>query len=129
MSSTSSSVALVEELQGRIREVDQLVNAVCTPNPAALTDAARLDTERDEGRVRSPLHGVPVLVKDNIDTAGLPTTAGSLALADQPPPPEDAPLVRRLREAGCVILGKTNLSEWATSAARPPPPAGARTAA
>ena len=113
MSSTSSSVALVEELQGRIREVDQLVNAVCTPNPAALTDAARLDTERDEGRVRSPLHGVPVLVKDNIDTAGLPTTAGSLALADQPPPPEDAPLVRRLREAGCVILGKTNLSEWA----------------
>ncbi|MGW5187904.1 amidase [Kribbella sp. NPDC004138] len=113
VSSTSSSVALVEELQGRIREVDQLVNAVCTPNPAALTDAARLDTERDEGRVRSPLHGVPVLVKDNIDTAGLPTTAGSLALADQPPPPEDAPLVRRLRAAGCVILGKTNLSEWA----------------
>jgi amidase len=106
-------VALVEELQGRIREVDPLVNAVCTPNPAALTEAARLDTERDEGRVRGPLHGVPVLVKDNIDTADLPTTAGSLALADQPPPPEDAPLVRRLRAAGCVILGKTNLSEWA----------------
>jgi amidase len=54
-----------------------------------------------------------VLVKDNIDTADLPTTAGSLALADQPPPPEDAPLVRRLRDAGCLILGKTNLSEWA----------------
>jgi amidase len=52
-------------------------------------------------------------VKDNIDTADLPTTAGSLALADQPPPPKDAPLVRRLREAGCVVLGKTNLSEWA----------------
>ncbi|WP_329005827.1 amidase [Kribbella sp. NBC_00709] len=113
MSSTLSSVALVEELQGRIREVDPLVNAVCTPNPAALTEAARLDTERDEGRVRGPLHGVPVLVKDNIDTADLPTTAGSLALADQPPPPDDAPLVRRLRDAGCVILGKTNLSEWA----------------
>ncbi|TDO66615.1 amidase [Kribbella sp. VKM Ac-2571] len=113
MSSTPSSVALVEELQGRIREVDPLVNAVCTSNPAALTEAARLDTERDEGRVRGPLHGVPVLVKDNIDTADLPTTAGSLALADQPPPPQDAPLVRRLREAGCVILGKTNLSEWA----------------
>jgi amidase len=113
VSSTLSSVALVEELQGRIREIDPQVNAICTPNPAALTDAARLDTERDEGRVRGPLHGVPVLVKDNVDTADLPTTAGSLALADQPPPPQDAPLVRRLREAGCVILGKTNLSEWA----------------
>ncbi|GAA3124920.1 amidase [Kribbella aluminosa] len=106
-------MALVEELQGRIRDVDPSVNAICTPNPAALTDAARLDTERDDGRVRGPLHGVPVLVKDNIDTADLPTTAGSLALAEQPPPPQDAPLVRRLREAGCVILAKTNLSEWA----------------
>jgi amidase len=113
VTSTLSSTALVEELQGRIREVDPLVNAVCTPNPAARTEAARLDTERDEGRVRGPLHGVPVLVKDNIDTADLPTTAGSLALADQPPPPEDATVVRRLRAAGCVILGKTNLSEWA----------------
>ncbi|MER7244337.1 amidase [Kribbella sp. NPDC000426] len=124
MSSTSSdwgggagkefkSAALVDELQARIREVDPLVNAICTPNPAALTEAARLDTERDNGHVRGPLHGVPVLVKDNIDTADLPTTAGSLALADQPPPPDDAPLVRRLRDAGCVILGKTNLSEWA----------------
>jgi amidase len=109
----SRAAALVEELQGRAHEVDPLVNAICTPNTDALTQAARLDTERDEGRVRGPLHGVPVLVKDNIDTADLPTTAGSLALADQPPPPEDAPLVRRLRDAGCVILGKTNLSEWA----------------
>ncbi|MFK4088531.1 amidase [Kribbella sp. NPDC020789] len=113
MSSTVSSQALVEELQARSREVDPLVNAICTPNPAALTDAARLDTERDQGRVRGPLHGVPVLVKDNIDTAGLATTAGSLALAEQPPPDEDAPLIQRLRAAGCVILGKTNLSEWA----------------
>ena len=113
MSSTLSSMALVEELQAKSREVDPLVNAICTPNPAALTQAAQLDTERGEGRVRGPLHGVPVLVKDNIDTADLPTTAGSLALADQPPPPDDAPLVRRLREAGCVVLGKTNLSEWA----------------
>ncbi|HEY3556462.1 MAG TPA: amidase [Kribbella sp.] len=108
-----TAATLVDELQGRMRDIDPLVNAVCTPNPTALTEAARLDTERDEGRVRGPLHGVPVLVKDNIDTADLPTTAGSLALADQPPPPQDAPLVRRLRDAGCVILGKTNLSEWA----------------
>jgi len=108
-----TALATVEELQARIAELDPLITAVCTPNPAALTDAARLDMERDDGRVRGPLHGVPVLVKDNIDTADLPTTAGSLALADQPPPPDDAPLVRRLREAGCVVLGKTNLSEWA----------------
>lgn len=93
--------------------MDPLVNAICTPNPAALTDAAQLDTERDQGRVRGPLHGVPVLVKDNIDTAGLATTAGSLALAEQPPPPQDALVIQRLRAAGCVILGKTNLSEWA----------------
>jgi amidase len=108
-----TALATVEELQARIAELDPLIAAVCTPNPDALTDAARLDTERDDGRVRGPLHGVPVLVKDNIDTADLPTTAGSLALADQPPPPDDAPVVRRLREAGCVVLGKTNLSEWA----------------
>jgi len=108
-----TAVATVEELQDRYSEVNPLVNAVCTPNPAAITEAVRLDTERDDGRVRGPLHGLPVLVKDNIDTADLLTTAGSLALADQPPPPHDAPLVRRLREAGCIILGKTNLSEWA----------------
>ncbi|GAA1572343.1 amidase [Kribbella hippodromi] len=113
MGKESGATALVNQLQARMRTVDPLINAICTPNPNALTEAARLDTERDEGRVRGPLHGVPVLVKDNIDTADLPTTAGSLALADQPPPPEDAPLVRRLRDAGCVILGKTNLSEWA----------------
>ncbi|WP_344210176.1 amidase [Kribbella sancticallisti] len=112
-SSPRTAVATVEELQSRYAEVNPVVNAVCTPNPAALTEAARLDTERDDGRVRGPLHGLPVLVKDNIDTADLPTTAGSLALAGQPPPPYDAPLVRRLREAGCVVLGKTNLSEWA----------------
>lgn len=109
----SSAVAAVEELQARGRAVDPLVRAVCTPHPGALTAAARLDTERADGRVRGPLHGVPVLVKDNIDTADLPTTAGSLALAEQPPPPQDAVVVRRLRQAGCVVLGKTNLSEWA----------------
>jgi amidase len=112
-SDPGQALRAVEELQARSREVDPLVNAICTPDPAALTEAARLDTERADGRVRGPLHGVPVLVKDNIDTAGLPTTAGSLALAGQPPPPQDAPLVRRLREAGCIVLGKTNLSEWA----------------
>jgi amidase len=110
---TSASVAAVEALLARAAEVEPLISAICTTNPAALEDAARLDAESAAGRSRGPLHGVPVLVKDNVDTAGLATTAGSLALAEVPPPATDAPLVQRLRDAGCVILGKTNLSEWA----------------
>ena len=103
----------VERLLDRVDTVDVLVNAVCTPHPDALGQAEALDAERRDGRVRGPLHGVPVLVKDNIDTHDLPTTAGSLALADAPPPARDAELVRRMREAGLVVLGKANLSEWA----------------
>ena len=103
----------VERLLDRIDAVDGLTNAVCTLHPEALAQADRLDAEAAEGRVRSPLHGRAVLVKDNIDTHDLPTTAGSLALADLPHPTSDAPLVQRLREAGMVVLGKTNLSEWA----------------
>ena len=103
----------VEELLERIRELDSLTNAVCTVHPDALAQADRLDEEAAAGRIRSALHGRAVLVKDNIDTHDLPTTAGSLALADAPPPGRDAPLVQRLREAGMVVLGKTNLSEWA----------------
>jgi len=99
----------VEERLARIAEVDGSINAVCTLNPGALTQAMALDGDPSRG----PLHGQVVLVKDNIDTADMITTAGSLALADQPPPTRDAPLVRRLREAGMVVLGKTNLSEWA----------------
>ncbi|MCW2833031.1 MAG: Amidase [Nocardioides sp.] len=102
-----------EELLERIRTIDPLTNAVCTVHPHALTQADRLDEEAAAGTVRSPLHGRAVLVKDNIDTHDLPTTAGSLALADAPPPTADATLVQRLRAAGMVVLGKTNLSEWA----------------
>src|SRR5205085_1095648 len=70
--------------------------------------------ERKSGRLRGPLHGIPVLIKDNIDTADkMKTTAGSLALVDAPTPKQDAHIVKRLRDAGAVILGKTNLSEWA----------------
>lgn len=108
-----NSAEQVERLLARIAEVDPLVNAICTVNPRALEQAAALDAERAAGRVRGPLHGRPVLVKDNVDTADLPTTAGSLALAGIAPPAADATVVRRLRDAGCVILGKTNLSEWA----------------
>ncbi|HWJ82857.1 MAG TPA: amidase family protein [Nocardioides sp.] len=105
--------AEVEQLLARIDAVDPTVNAICTLHPEALAQADRLDAEGREGRARSPLHGRAVLVKDNVDTHDLPTTAGSLALADAPPPTRDAPLVQRLRAAGMVVLGKTNLSEWA----------------
>ncbi len=103
----------VSALLDRMERVEPLVNAVCTASPDALDQADRLDREAADGRTRGPLHGRAVLVKDNIDTADLPTTAGSLALADAPPPARDAALVARLREAGMVVLGKTNLSEWA----------------
>jgi amidase len=94
----------------RMDEVDGLVASVCTrDDEAVLAQARALDAEPRRG----PLHGRPVLVKDNIDTHDLPTTAGSLALAGLPPPARDAALVSRLRQAGMVVLGKTNLSEWA----------------
>ncbi len=108
-----SSSELVEAALDRVETVDPLTNAVCTLDPTALETAATRDADAVDGRSRGPLHGLPILVKDNIDTAGLSTTAGSLALAEIPPPAEDAPLVQRLREAGMVVLGKTNLSEWA----------------
>jgi amidase len=88
------------------------LNAVRVLNPDAVKDAKRLDAERRRGSVRGPLHGIPVLVKDNIDVAGLPTTAGALALRSSFPR-GDAFLVGRLRAAGAVILGKTNLTEFA----------------
>src|SRR5262249_14344756 len=75
-------------------------------------DADALDAERKAGKVRGPLHGIPVLVKDNIDVVGMVNSAGSLALADNRPT-TDAFLVNRLREAGAVVLGKTNLSDGA----------------
>lgn len=102
----------LETTLAAIDEHDGGLAAVCTLNPRAADDAARLDAERAEGRVRGPLHGRPIVVKDNIEAAGMLTTAGSLALADEPTT-SDAPLVARLRDAGMVIVGKANLSEWA----------------
>ena len=113
MPDAPSSREQVEQLLDRIDTVDVHTNAVCTIHPDALGQADARDAEAAEGRARGPLHGVPVLVKDNIDTHDLPTTAGSLALTDVPNPSQDAALVRRLRDAGMVVLGKTNLSEWA----------------
>src|SRR2546421_5860298 len=100
----------------RIQEVDKQgasLNSIIELNPDALAMAENLDNERKAGRVRSQLHGIPILIKDNIDTADrMQTTAGSLALVGQPAP-RDAYMVEKLRESGAVILGKTNLSEWA----------------
>src|SRR5215831_1734996 len=108
--------SLAEKYLARIEAVDKkgpTLNSVIELNPDALATAQALDTERKEKGPRGPLHGIPILVKDNIDTADrMATTAGSLALVGARPP-EDAFVVRRLREAGAVILGKTNLSEWA----------------
>ena len=97
----------------RIHRLNPLLGAVIETNPNAVSIAARLDHERRKGLVRGPLHGIPVLVKDNIATDDtMETTAGSLALVGSQVP-SDAPIVGRLRAAGAVILGKANLSEWA----------------
>lgn len=112
-----TSRELVSRYQARIRALDQAgprLRSVIELNPEALALADALDAERKKTGPRSALHGIPVLLKDNIDTADrMKTTAGSLALADIPAPSRDAFIVQRLREAGALILGKTNLSEWA----------------
>ena len=111
-----SAQALVTTYLARIERIDRAgptLQSVLSINPNAVGDARRLDEERAQGKARGPLHGIPVLIKDNIETADpLPTTAGSLALKDNLTE-RDAPLVAGLRAAGAVILGKTNLSEWA----------------
>jgi amidase len=105
--------SLTRSYLDRIEAIDPELHSVIEINPDALSVAQELDEERDGGSVRGPLHGIPVLVKDNIDTADrMHTTAGSLALMDARPA-RDAVVVERLRGAGAVILGKTNLSEWA----------------
>jgi amidase len=111
-----TAVALTQAYLDRIESIDRAgprLNSVIEVNPDALAQAAAADRERAAGTVRGPLHGIPVLVKDNIDTAdAMHTTAGSLALVGAKPA-QDATVVARLREAGAVLLGKTNLSEWA----------------
>lgn len=111
----SSCVQLTHAYLQRIASIDRSgpsLNAVIELNPQAEADAAALDAERRAGQVRGPLHGIPLLLKDNIDALPMVNSAGSLALASFRPT-QDAFLVRRLRAAGAVILGKTNLSEWA----------------
>jgi len=111
-----SARSLVDKYLARIQAVDRsgpALHSVLEINPDATSIADSLDAERKAGRIRGPLHGIPVLIKDNIATHDrMMTTAGSLAL-EGTPAPKDAFIVTRLREAGVVILGKTNLSEWA----------------
>ncbi len=113
---TASSVSMVDHALANIEKLDRGehgINSVIDVNPDALKIAHALDREAKAGRWRGPLHGVPILLKDNVDTGDrMLTTAGSIALADHPAP-DDAFIVERLRAAGAVILGKTNMSEWA----------------
>ena len=112
---SATATDLVSGYLARIEAYDQrgpTLNTMVAINPRALEEAARLDAERAAGNVRGPLHGIPVVVKDNYDTADMPTTAGTIGLATSLPP-DDATQVRRLREAGAIILGKTNMHELA----------------
>jgi amidase len=108
--------SLARKYLDRIDDIDKrgpAVNSVIELNPEALSIAAELDKERKAKRIRGPLHGIPVLIKDNIDTHDrMTTTAGSLALGGSIPL-QDSTVAKKLRDAGAVILGKTNLSEWA----------------
>lgn len=115
-SGAQTAQSLVEAYLKRIDELDKrgpAINSIIELNPDALDIARQLDAERKAGKVRGPMHGIPVLIKDNIDTHDrMMTTAGSLALEGSIAP-RDAFIVEQLRKAGAVILGKTNLSEWA----------------
>ena len=115
-SGRTTSESATRAYLARIAAMDRTgptLRSVIATNPDAIAQARALDAERRAGRVRGPLHGVPILIKDNIETLdAMPTTAGSLALKDNLTN-RDAPVAARLRAAGAVILGKTNLSEWA----------------
>src|SRR5437764_7050418 len=108
-----SAKDLVQGYLNRIQQLNPTLHAVIETNPNAVAIADSLDSERKAGDVRGPLHGIPILVKDNIATLdNLQTTAGSLALFNSKVP-ADAPIIQKLRAAGAIILGRTNLGEWA----------------
>jgi amidase len=110
-----TSEKITEIYLARIAAYDKqgpTLNTVITANPKALEQAKALDAERKAGKVRGPLHGIPIVLKDNIDTFDLPTTGGSQLLAGSIPP-DDAFVAKKLRDAGAIILAKVNLSEWA----------------
>ena len=109
--------ALTQAYLARVSAYDKQgpgINAVITLNPKALAEAKALDAERKAGKVRGPLHGIPVVLKDNYNTFDLPTTAGSQLLKGSIPP-SDSFMVKKLRDAGVVVIAKVNLSEFAGS--------------
>ncbi|WP_374223832.1 amidase family protein [Streptomyces sp. ISL-11] len=114
-----TSSALTSAYLRRIEAINPKIKAVLRTDPTALRQAGASDARHRRGGTRGPLDGIPVLLKDNVNTRDMPTTAGSSALAGSPPD-TDAALVTRLRDAGAVILGKTNLSEWANFRATRP---------
>jgi len=116
-----TSRELVVQFLARIGTYDSVLHAVLAVNPNAIADAVRLDRERARGHVRGPLHGIPVALKDNIQTTTMPTTGGALAFAGFVPP-YDATLTANLREAGAVIIAKTGMTELANWVAGDPTP-------
>src|SRR6476620_11682088 len=107
-----TSHEIVQQYRTRIASYEDQLHAAITVNPQALADADALDRERAQGRVRGPLHGIPIALKDNIQTTTMPTTGGALAFVGMVPPYE-ATLTKNLRDAGAVIIAKTGLTELA----------------
>jgi Asp-tRNA(Asn)/Glu-tRNA(Gln) amidotransferase A subunit family amidase len=110
-----NSETLVAAFLKDIDSLDSKINALTTINTNAITQAKALDEEYKKTGVLRPLHGIPIIVKDNINTIGLPTTAGSFALKDFIPE-DDAFIIKQLKGAGAIILAKSNMAEWAFSA-------------
>src|SRR5437667_7267647 len=116
-----TSRQLVQQYLDRIEKYNGTLNAIITLNPRALDEADALDRERAQGRVRGPLHGIPIAIKDNIHTTDMPTTGGAVAFEGYRPPYE-ATVTRNLRAAGAVIIAKTVMTELANWVAGDPKP-------
>src|SRR6185312_14566217 len=116
-----TSVELVRQYLARIATYEPVLHAVLYVNPKALQEAGRLDRERATGKIRGPLHGIPIALKDNVHTTDMPTTGGALAFAGYVPPYE-ATLTANLRAAGAIIIAKTGMTELANWVAGDPTP-------
>src|SRR3984885_11033860 len=116
-----TSRELVNQYLIRIAIYDHTLRAAISINPNALKEAEQLDRERAQGRIRGPLHGIPIALKDNIQTTNMPTTGGALAF-DGLVPPYEATLTKNLRDAGAIVIAKTGLTELANWVAGSPTP-------
>ena len=116
-----TSRELVQQYLTRIALYDGRLHATISVNPNALKEAERLDQERARGRLRGPLHGIPIALKDIIHTTNMPTTGGAMAF-DGFVPPYEATLTKNLRQAGAIVIAKTSLTELANWVAGPPTP-------